>query len=304
MELPDLETFHFQKALFSGGTGRSGTTIIGRLLSRHSKIALSKPAEIKFLTSGNGLLDLHLGRKVGRYKRLLVTDRLHLERFKYRLRNDWWEREAKTGGAAGLLQGLTMEELDLLCDQIRNTFGDSKLFATRQFMSNFIDMQLGATTKTMWIDTTPINLYRAAEISEFLPGSRFIHMVRDGRDVISSVIRERWGPKDYESGLAWYRKRMHRILENSVKLQDRVLTLSIENLVINEREKSIHKLLSFLELHDENRFREFFDSALLESSVSRGRWQTEVRNLKEFNAAYADLVTELKEIDPTVPLEI
>jgi len=52
-------TADFSDVLFIGGTGRSGTTIAGKLLSRHTEVKLSVPVEIKFLTSGNGLLDLY-----------------------------------------------------------------------------------------------------------------------------------------------------------------------------------------------------------------------------------------------------
>ena len=55
----------FSDAILSGGTGRSGTTIVGKLLTRHSKICISRPTEIKVLTSGNGLLDLLLGTITG-----------------------------------------------------------------------------------------------------------------------------------------------------------------------------------------------------------------------------------------------
>ena len=70
----------FSDVILTGGTGRSGTTIIGKLLSRHSQIGLSCPAEIKMHVAGNGLLDLYLGNKVGRYKSLMVTKGLHLKR--------------------------------------------------------------------------------------------------------------------------------------------------------------------------------------------------------------------------------
>jgi hypothetical protein len=41
----------FSDALFIGGSGRSGTTIAGKLLSMHQEVVLAKPIEIKYLTS-------------------------------------------------------------------------------------------------------------------------------------------------------------------------------------------------------------------------------------------------------------
>ncbi len=292
----------FSQVIFSGGTGRSGTTIVGRLLSRHSQVTMAKPAEIKFLTAGNGILDLSQRRRVGKYKKLIFNDRLHLERFKYRLFHDWWERESKTGGKAGLIQGISESDLRAIYRNLKTNYAKDSRAATQAFMHEFVTMQLAQAEKYFWIDTTPINIYRANEIAKLLPGSKFIHMVRDGRDVIASAIRERWGPTNYEDGLAWYRKRMIRNLTNGIALQDQLLTLSLEDLVIRKRDESIEKLLKFLGLENEKKFIEFFNNTMLESSITRGRWKKEVPDVKALNRAYADLVAEFKGIDSKVPL--
>lgn len=294
----------FEHLIFSGGTGRSGTTIIGRLLSRHSKIAMAKPAEIKFLTSGNGLLDLHLGKKVGRYKSLLITDRLHLERFKYRLFHDWWSRQDKSGGATGLQTGIPRDVLEEIFSSMKTNFEDDKTFSIQLFMSQFVNYQLQRFGKTFWIDTTPVNLSRAVEIETLLPCSRFIHMIRDGRDVIASVIRERWGPNTYDEGLIWYRKRMLKSLTSAKLLGSKALTLSLEDLVINKRKHSIETLLTFLDLKPEPKFNDFFDEVIKENSISKRRWESEVSDLAKFNQSYADLLEEFKIIEPNLPLAI
>ena len=48
--------------LFTGGTGRSGTTIILNLLTRHPKFHASLPREIKYLTDRKGLIDFNFTR--------------------------------------------------------------------------------------------------------------------------------------------------------------------------------------------------------------------------------------------------
>lgn len=293
----------FSHVLFSGGTGRSGTTIVGRLLSRHSKVSMAKPAEIKFLTAGNGILDLSQKRRVGKYKRLILTDRLHLERFKYRLFHDWWQREYKHGGMTGLFQGISEIEMRHIYNKLKNRIQSDLEMATQGFMLDFIEKQLQYDKKEMWIDTTPVNIFRSVEIAQLMPGSRFIHMVRDGRDVIASAIREKWGPTNYQDGLIWYRRRMLRNLKNGIALKNQTLMLSLENLVINQREESLEKLLSFLGLPQERNMRNFFDNMMLKSSITRGRWKSEVTDLKSFNRAYADLIEEFRGIDSTLPLE-
>jgi Sulfotransferase family len=292
----------FSHVLFSGGTGRSGTTIVGRLLSRHSKVTMAKPAEIKFLTAGNGILDLSQRRRVGKYKRLIFNDRLHLERFKYRLFHDWWQRDSKFGGSAGLFQGISEEQLKEIYSHLKRNFDLDIKKASQSFMRDYIEIQLQNARKDLWIDTTPVNIFRSSEIQQLLPGCRFIHMVRDGRDVISSAIREKWGPTNYEDGLIWYRRRMIRNLKNGITLKDCTITLSLEDLVINNRQESLEKLLGFLGIEEERNFREFFDKMMLASSINQGRWKSEVEDIGKFNMAYADLVDEFRDIDPSLPL--
>lgn len=302
--LPSMspKDLRFSDVVLSGGTGRSGTTIIGKLLSRHSEVGLSRPSEIKMLTSGNGLLDLHLRRRVGRYRRLIVNDRLHLARFKSRLFDDWWERDPKVGEIAGLIQGIELDELHAIYETLRDEWKQSRSTAPANFFRTFVDIQKQVSGKKMWIDTTPINLFRSKEIAEFLPGAKFIHMVRDGRDVIASVVREHWGPKTYDEGLVWYRRRMKRNLINSNWLGNRVLTLSLENLVIDKRIESFSRILEFLQIQNESKIQSYFDSVVKPENVSRGRWRDEVEDVKRFNDRYFEIVAELKAIDASVPL--
>lgn len=292
----------FSDVILTGGTGRSGTTIIGKLLSRHSQIGLSCPAEIKMHVAGNGLLDLYLGNKVGRYKSLMVTKGLHLKRFHYRLFNDWWERDSKLGEVTGLVQGIELNELQGLFYDLKTLWKKDQKSAARKFMRAFIDSQKLRSGKYFWIETTPINLFRATEMAEFLPGTRFIHMVRDGRDVIASVLRENWGPKTYEEGLIWYRRRMRRILINTKSLGDEVLTLCLEDLTLSKREESLSKLFYFLNLKSEAKLVDYFNSEVKAEKVNKGRWQNEVRNIERFNQEYFRIVEELKGIDSSVPL--
>ena len=47
--------------IFIGGTGRSGTTVLGDLLNEHSLVRTSNPTEIKFLANRGGFLDVVFG---------------------------------------------------------------------------------------------------------------------------------------------------------------------------------------------------------------------------------------------------
>ena len=49
--------------VFSGGVGRSGTTIVGRILKNHTEVFAGSPFEIKFITEAHGLIDLVFGQR-------------------------------------------------------------------------------------------------------------------------------------------------------------------------------------------------------------------------------------------------
>ena len=57
--------FHKVTPVFVGGTGRSGTTVMGDLLGKHPDVRTSTPIEIKFLSNRSGLLDVVFGRVFG-----------------------------------------------------------------------------------------------------------------------------------------------------------------------------------------------------------------------------------------------
>ena len=64
---------------------------------------------------------------------------------------------------------------------------------------------------------------RSSAISELLPGAKFIHMIRDGRDVACSVVLEKWGPDEHFEALEWWRKRLLIVLDEAKKNPDSVL---------------------------------------------------------------------------------
>ena len=40
-----------------GGTGRSGSTIVGHLLDHHPQLTLTRPMEVRFITGNDGIAD-------------------------------------------------------------------------------------------------------------------------------------------------------------------------------------------------------------------------------------------------------
>lgn len=291
--MPDTQLPTFSDVILTGGTGRSGTTVVGKLLARHSQVQLAKPTEIKFLTSGNGLLDLVNNPKFTRTGKLILGKNANFNRFAKDAKNKWWSRSGKRGGKTGLFQGIDEISLAELLQNLQTEIKENRSYGAARFMRGFVDYQLNQSEKSFWIDTTPPNLIRSDEIAKMLPGVKFIHMMRDGRDVSSSVVRELWGPKDYEEAIVWWGDRMKTILKATANLQGQVHHLWLEDLAISNRDQEFDGLLRFLDLEHEPGIDNYFEKEVLANAVKSGRWTREVSNPDAFTLKYEKILQEL-----------
>ena len=57
-----------------------------------------------------------------------------------------------------------------------------------QAFTNILDRASTDQEKHMWLEKSPRHLDHTAEISRWIAGVRFIHLVRDGRDVVASLF--------------------------------------------------------------------------------------------------------------------
>lgn len=285
----------------AGGTGRSGTTVIAGLLHRHPQVRASWPREVKFVNKESGLLDLVLGPQ-GRKRRFgssAPQDRLAA--FDEGMRGPWWLRTNRLGRASGL--HLSMEEADrdrLLADLAAGLDADP-LKAGRVFLAGMIRAQRGDAGEPWWIDTSPPNIANATRIHEFWPQARFIWMVRDGRSTAASVMAERWGPDDPIEAIEWWEKRVRRAHAGLASVPaDAVLILSLEDLVVLDREASYQRVLGFLGLQDDPVMREFFVEQMPPERVGLDKWRTRVLDTAAFESAYRAAAERLQAdgIDP------
>jgi hypothetical protein len=100
--------------------------------------------------------------------------------------------------------------------------------------------------KRRWGDKTPLHLTHMSLIQELLPSSRFIHLIRDGRDVALS-LRDVWfGPASIEEVPGWW---ISRISAARSQLEDLRFYLEVryEDLVL-QTEVTLRRICEFAEL--------------------------------------------------------
>ena len=80
--------------------------------------------------------------------------------------------------------------------------------AVRAFFDLYADKQ--GKPGARWGDKTPGYVKSMREIQAYLPEARFIHLIRDGRDVALSVLKQTWGPQSIEAAAEKWRSRVTR----------------------------------------------------------------------------------------------
>lgn len=121
-----------------------------------------------------------------------------------------------------------------------------------EFIDFFQAACLARTGKRIWADKTPENIRRLNFLWQHFPEARFVHVIRDGRDVACSLRRQPWMKLRERDSLAalvrcgeyW----VDRVaIRRSVKADPRYIELRYEELV-REPEKALRPVLEFLGL--------------------------------------------------------
>jgi hypothetical protein len=295
---------------FVGGTGRSGTTVMAKLLDHHSLVGRSKPFELRILTDKGGLIDLvqHTRRKQKRLRLGKKPDEVpapSMDEFLAKMRDHWYYRKTSDGSMdLGLHKGIDRAGLERALDGFPARFDADPVGSAVQLVHDVLDPSVRERGKTRWVETTPDNTLRAHRTARYFPQAKFIHMIRDGRDVAASVIVQWWGPDDYEEALRWWGYRMrvsHRSL--SQVEPERVSVIQLEDLVERDRENTYAGLLDFLDLPADAQMRAFFDEHMNPRRGHVGRWKqgrTE-DEIARVETLYAEILAELDELGAPRP---
>lgn len=269
--------------IFTGGTGRSGTTIAGELLGRHPELALV-PIELRFHVDGGGLSDLANGT-------------IDVAAFEERLRTRWYRRTPnKWSGPRGVHVVADEPTLEAALAGLHESHAQDPWAASARFMTDLLAPHTAKLGGRTWVEMTPPNAKRAVDLTRLFPQARVIHMVRDGRDVAASVAPRSWGPNDILSALTWWGKQMIE-LDRSMQAADpsQVRTIRLESLVVDDREQEYAGLLDFLGLADAEPMRAFFDEQVSPDSMHPGRWQRDLdpEQIREVEELYERVLADL-----------
>lgn len=205
------------------GHGSSGTSILGELLRDYLQVAFG--TESQFIIDYYQRLDQY-GDLSHEANRARLVDHLLQER--------WFQRSAKFGFSttreailADVQQPTYRGILDAVFGQIQKHFGYQR-----------------------WGDKTPIYNHHLDVLYELFPEAKYIHMIRDGRDVALSVMNRYWGPKNIFTAAHEWKEEIALIDEFIPRLPaNQILEIKYEELLGTPIE-TFMRIYDYLEIDD------------------------------------------------------
>jgi len=291
--------------VFVGGTGRSGTTIAGQLIGEHPSYAFI-PMELKFHVHTSGLAGLLEGT-------CTMDDFLAYMRGEWLAKTQKWSagdymrRWSRTRGAefpeGSVLIDITAEDVELMLESFVADYERDPVAACRTMIDDLVYPFVAAVGKSSWVETTPVNGKSATTLHRLYPDMRFVHMLRDGRDVASSrLTRTRIAARraainsGFKEELRWWAKRV-RLTDTALKKlpPEHMLTVQFEELTRLAREETFDRIAEFLGPGDTSAMARFFAEGMAPERAHIGRWRrSDDVDEAAIDKEYARLIDQLE----------
>ena len=160
--------------IFVVGTGRSGTTLLRMMLNAHSRIYLTHEASFYLSTA-------RLGRR--------ATAAEWLARYRRTFSFAWLKLAEQELGDIAELQSAPMHRgFAMIMERKARQYG-----------------------KVRYGDKTPLHTVHLASIRRDFPEARIIHIVRDPRATVASLIRMPWAPGSVGLNALYYEQQMKAV---------------------------------------------------------------------------------------------
>jgi Sulfotransferase family len=195
---------------FIVASARSGTTMLRLILNRHPRIAV--PPESRFIT------ELWQG-----------SDQVEVDNFLGRLAAH--ERFAAW---------------ELSIEAVHKELGENSTVSYHDAITAAYRAYARSKGKDLWGDKTPRYVEHIPFLARLFPGSRFIHLVRDGRDVALSYADVSFGPKTVSSSAHLWAKRVSAGIRDGRALGPARYTEIRYEQLVEDADPQLHELCAFL----------------------------------------------------------
>lgn len=163
---------------FVVGSGRSGTTLVRAMLDAHPELAV--PDEVAFIV---------------RYARPHYAVQYG------------WPRRFDGDRAAELIVGdSSFRRWPVTAEEVQAAVRREAPATYADLIRRIYSLAAAQQGKARYADKTPMHVFHVHRLARLLPESRFVHVVRDGRDVATSYLGVRWGPTTVEEAAVRWRR--------------------------------------------------------------------------------------------------
>lgn len=214
--------------IFIIGCPRSGTTLLASILNRHSQIASG--TETHFFD--------FVSRRNYNWKEFTLTSFTQL---------------LAESRIQDFIQaaGISKEKLIKNYKQDPQSKYQSKLeidqFYKKEVFDLLINSFLDSRSKARLCENTPQHLSHIEEILTLYPQAKFIHLIRDGRDTIRSLMQMPWRPNGLLNNARFWVQNLKEVSRTINKLgTNSILEIRYEELVLKP-EESLKLICDFLE---------------------------------------------------------
>lgn len=166
-------------------------------------------------------------------------------------------------------------------------------------LSDGVFEQFAGDGQTHIAERTPLHVLHVPLIAEVYPAARFVHIIRDGRDAVRSLVAQEWGPSTVSEAAEEWRSCVEAGRLAQGLLPGRVLVVRYEALLAEPRQ-GIGKIYPHLGLEGS------LDAALdaagrvenlggHDRRIGAGKWRDGwgKRELRDFDQVAGDLLREL-----------
>jgi hypothetical protein len=245
--------------IFVGGASFSGVDVVGRLLAaRPDAVAARRPMRVH--TDDRGIP-------------ALLTGRIGLADFVAELPGRGGDRVPEPALAAAIAS-------------LRRDFHADPLEACRELFWAFARAAVGDPGGRILVEASADNIRQAQTLARLVPDARFVHVVRDGRDVAAAMCEGGARRRGMTVALAWWVERL-REAEDGLRgeedgapyaiPEERLAVLVLDELASTGRETAHRNLLDALALTDGAAIPEAVEPELEAAAIGRGRWRRHAR---------------------------
>jgi hypothetical protein len=290
---PDAETGRPSvPPVFVGGTGRSGTTITARLIAAQSQFALI-PSEFRFHVNAVGLPGLLAGRTG-------VQDFVAAVRKAVARQEGGWSSSVDREEGK-LWKFVRIREIDPLLDELEATFDQDRIAAMRRFVASLFGVASAREGTPSWVEMSLLNVAAAPTLITLFPDAKFVHSVRDGRDVVCSRLAKNPQQEVGHGINRWMEHWQDMLLRADLGArylpESQLFLFRFEDLVLSDREGTLARLLGFLGVEEDEGVRGYFDCEMLPDRANIGRWAKDLSDQARTKLSdhYARSLDELRE---------